>query len=188
MKTRGTRGGIILSLEAQDSIDDLEMTLADHQDLLAGKVFLELTERISWPVVEAVAKVVAVAGGELADLRPPSAVMQARGETVIIAKTIRSGGRVESSGSAIILGDVNAGAEIIAEDDIIVLGTLRGLAHAGAGGNENAFIWAQQILSPQLRIGGALAQAGEGAQSQGADGPEIAHLANGQIILRPWER
>jgi septum site-determining protein MinC len=111
-------------------------------------------------------------------------VTQARGETVIIGRTVRSGGHVESSGSVVVLGDVNAGAEIMANDDIIVLGTLRGVAHAGVGGNEKAVVWAQRILAPQLRIGNALAQAGE---SEGRTaGPEVAHLRDGQIVLRPW--
>lgn len=35
--------------------------------------------------------------------------------------SLRSGNRVEFEGSIVILGDVNAGAEVIAEDHIIVL-------------------------------------------------------------------
>lgn len=186
MKTRGTRGGIILNLDAQDTPESLEPVLRDNQELFAGKVFLEVAERLSWDVVQAVSAKIAEMGGQVLELRPPGAVMQARGETVIIARTVRSGGRVESTGSVVVLGDVNAGAEIIAEDDIIVVGTLRGLAHAGAGGNERAVIWAQAILSPQLRIGAALAQAGEG--NRATSGPEVAHLKEGQIVLQPWER
>lgn len=187
MKTRGTRGGIVLSLDAQDTPDALQAVLAENKGLLSGKIFLEISERLPWELVMGMARAVTEAGGEVAELRPPGTVTQARAETVIISRTVRSGGRVDSNGSIVILGDVNAGAEIIAEDDIIVLGTLRGLAHAGAGGNENAFIWAQQILSPQLRIGSALAQAAEGDDGRGSHGPEVAHLAKGQIVLRPWD-
>ena len=70
-------------------------------------------------------------------------------------------------------------------DLIIVVGVLRGLAHAGAGGNEKAVIWAERILSPQLRIGGALAQAG-GDDAAAVAGPEVAHLKGGAIVIRPW--
>jgi septum site-determining protein MinC len=84
----------------------------------------------------------------------------------------------------VILGDVNAGAEILAADDIIVIGTLRGLAHAGANGNDKAVVWAQRIRSPQLRIGHAVAQADGGGA---AEGPEVAHLVDGQIVVRPWQ-
>src|SRR5690606_40933134 len=122
-------------------------------------VALEVTDSTRYEVVEAVAQRVREAGGTFTNVRPPSGKLQARGETVIISRTVRSGGRIESNGSVVVLGDVNAGAEVLANDDIIVIGALRGLAHAGAGGNEKALIWAERILSPQLRIGGAVAQA-----------------------------
>jgi septum site-determining protein MinC len=46
--------------------------------------------------------------------------------------TLRSGQRIETEHSVIVFGDVNSGAEIIAGGDIVVLGKLRGVAHAGA--------------------------------------------------------
>lgn len=66
--------------------------------------------------------------------------------------SIRSGMKMEYEGSLVILGDVNAGAEVIAGDNIIVVGTLRGLAHAGAKGNKKCIIAASEIEAPQLRI------------------------------------
>ena len=66
--------------------------------------------------------------------------------------SLRSGQRIEFEGSLVIIGDVNSGAEVIAEENIVVLGALRGLAHSGANGNKNAFIAAEKILSPQIRI------------------------------------
>ena len=42
---------------------------------------------------------------------------------------------------------------MIAEDNIVVLGALRGMAHAGAKGNNEAVIAARIIDSPQIRIG-----------------------------------
>ncbi len=185
MKARGTRGGILLSLEPGDDAAGIGDALDAHAELLEGRVSLELSERTPFDVVQLIAERVTAAGGTFADVRPPTAVVQARGETVIVARTVRSGGRVESSGSVVVLGDVNAGAEILANDDIIVVGMLRGLAHAGAGGNEKAVIWAERIMSPQLRIGGALAQAG-GDGGAGNNGPEVAHLKDGAIVIRPW--
>lgn len=66
--------------------------------------------------------------------------------------SIRSGMKMEYEGSLVILGDVNAGAEVIAGDNIIVVGALRGLAHAGAKGNKKCIIAAAEIEAPQLRI------------------------------------
>lgn len=185
MKARGTRGGILLSLESGDTLESVEATLASHHQLLQDRVAVEIGDKVSYELLESVAAKVREAGGKLADVRPPVSVMQARGETVIVARTVRSGGHIESTGSVVVLGDVNAGAEVIANDDIIVVGALRGLAHAGAGGNDKAVIWAERILSPQLRIGNALAQAGTDADAN-RDGPEVAHLKDGAIVLRPW--
>ncbi len=73
-------------------------------------------------------------------------------ETKFCKTSLRSGQKVEFEGSIAILGDVNAGAEVIAEENIIVLGELRGLAHAGAKGNREAIIAANKIDCPQIRI------------------------------------
>jgi len=187
VRLRGTRGGVLLTLDASVAVSELEATLAPHAELIKGKVVLEVAEKVPLELLTAVAERVAAAGGQVTDVRPPTAVMQARSETVIVARTVRSGGRVEASGSLVVLGDVNAGAELIAEGDVIVTGMLRGIAHAGAAGNEKAVIYAERILAPQLRIAGALAQGDP--RADGDDGrktPEVALLQAGQIVVRPW--
>ena len=73
-------------------------------------------------------------------------------ETKYISSSIRSGQIEEYSGSLVIMGDVNAGGEVIAGGNIAVLGALRGLAHAGAGGNTKALISANYIDVTQIRI------------------------------------
>ena len=73
-------------------------------------------------------------------------------ETKFHRGSLRSGNKVEYEGSLVILGDVNAGAEVVAGDNVVVLGILRGLAHAGAKGNKKAIIAAAQIDAPQVRI------------------------------------
>lgn len=73
-------------------------------------------------------------------------------ETKFHRGSLRSGQRIEEDGSIVILGDVNSGAEVIASDNIIVLGTLRGLAHAGAKGNRQAIIGAGRLDAAQIRI------------------------------------
>lgn len=73
-------------------------------------------------------------------------------ETKFHTGSIRSGQRVEFEGSLVIIGDVNSGAEVIAGENIVVLGALRGLAHAGAKGNKDAIIAANKIESAQIRI------------------------------------
>ena len=72
--------------------------------------------------------------------------------TKFYVSSLRSGQKIEFEGSILVMGDVNAGAEIVAGEHIIVLGALRGLAHAGAGGNKKAIITARRIECPQIRI------------------------------------
>lgn len=76
----------------------------------------------------------------------------ATSETKFHKGALRSGQRIEFEGSLVILGDVNDGAEVIASENIVVLGALRGLAHAGANGNNDAMIAASSIESQQIRI------------------------------------
>ncbi len=71
---------------------------------------------------------------------------------LFLNRTIRSGTRIEFSGHVVVLGDVNPGAEIVAEGNVIVWGRLRGMVHAGAKGNRNAIICALDLSPTQLRI------------------------------------
>ena len=73
-------------------------------------------------------------------------------ETKFHRGSLRCGQKLEFEGSLVILGDVNNGAEVIAGENIVVLGILRGLAHAGAKGNTKAIIAANLIETPQIRI------------------------------------
>ena len=77
-------------------------------------------------------------------------------ETKFIRGNLRSGQREEFSGSIAILGDLNGGAEVIAGENIIVTGKIRGLAHAGANGNKKAIICANSIEPTQVRIANVL--------------------------------
>ena len=51
-------------------------------------------------------------------------------ETRFYRSSLRSGQKIEFEGSVVILGDVNGGAEVFAGENIVILGSLRGLAHA----------------------------------------------------------
>jgi septum site-determining protein MinC len=73
-------------------------------------------------------------------------------ETLFIKHNLRSGQLVRYPGTVVVFGDVNPQAELIASGDIIVWGTLRGLAHAGSQGDEAAIIAAHRLDCGQLRI------------------------------------
>jgi len=65
---------------------------------------------------------------------------------------LRSGQAISHNGSVVVLGDINAGAEIIATGNVVVFGAIRGLVHAGAEGDETSFVCALSLLPTQLRI------------------------------------
>ena len=82
-------------------------------------------------------------------------------ETKFVQNSLRSGQSEEYRGSIVVCGDVNAGAELIAGGNIMILGTLRGLAHAGANGNTKAMISANTIDVTQIRIANLVREVGE---------------------------
>lgn len=72
--------------------------------------------------------------------------------------TLRSGQVLESVSSVVIVGDVNPGAKIISQGNIVVLGALKGNAYAGAAGDSNCFIVALEMNPIQIQIGDILAK------------------------------
>jgi septum site-determining protein MinC len=70
----------------------------------------------------------------------------------IVNKTLRSGQKIEHDGDVLIIGDVNPDSYVVASGNIIVLGTLRGVVHAGASGDESAVVMALKLMPQQLRI------------------------------------
>lgn len=71
---------------------------------------------------------------------------------LFLSRTLRSGTRIEFGGHVVVLGDVNPGAEIVAEGNVMIWGRLRGMVHAGSKGNRSAMICALDLSPTQLRI------------------------------------
>jgi septum site-determining protein MinC len=72
--------------------------------------------------------------------------------TLFLRKNLRSGQRIEFPGHVVVFGDVNHGAEVCAGGDIVVLGHVRGIVHAGCDGAEGARVVALNLHAPQVRI------------------------------------
>lgn len=110
----------------------------------------------------------------------------------IMYGTLRSGQKVETEHSIIIFGDVNSGAEVIAGGDIVILGTLRGIAHAGAydesGGGR--VIFSLNLQPTQLRIGLVISRGSgnENVESTPRGGlPEVARVDGNMIVVEPYQ-
>lgn len=75
-------------------------------------------------------------------------------QTVLITQPVRSGQRVYAAGDLVILAQVSAGAEIIAEGNIHVYNTIRGRALAGVQGNTQARIFCFDLQAELISIAG----------------------------------
>ena len=96
-------------------------------------------------------------------------------DPLYVKMTVRSGTEIRHSGSIIVFGDVNAGAELISESDIIVCGKLKGMAHAGVKGNAQAIVMALHLEATQIRIASFIARVETPSTSFC---PEIAFVSN----------
>ena len=104
-------------------------------------------------------------------------------ETHFHQGTVRSGEYLDSHGDLFIFGDVNPGAIVSAEENIIIWGRLLGIAHAGSKGNSHATISALELRPLQLRIADKVARGPkEKAQSGLA---EKAKIDSENIIILP---
>ncbi|MBI3961849.1 MAG: septum site-determining protein MinC [Deinococcus sp.] len=116
------------------------------------------------------------------DLAPP--VLPPGRWARVLPHGLRSGGREVSPVGLVVMGDVNSGAEVVAAGDIIIMGTLRGVAHAGSEGDETSFIWAWVLQPTQLRIANVVARAPEGGPTP--QSPEMARLKDRQLLISRW--
>lgn len=107
-------------------------------------------------------------------------------QAMLIQRPVRSGQRYRYVGTIVVIGDVNPGAELIADGNVIVWGKLRGVVHAGASGNSNAFVGALVLAPTQLRIGNFIARAPDPTDKRARTWPEIARVHNGNIVVEPW--
>ncbi len=105
--------------------------------------------------------------------------------TEMINRTLRSGAAVRHDGDLFIFGDVNPGAHVVATGNIVVLGALKGMAHAGAGGGDGSFILAFDLRPTQLRIGRKIAIP-PAKNSGGPFLPEIATVSEDQVVIEAY--
>lgn len=140
----------------------------DEQGLAA-----ELEEHLPQPTV--------ASGTATQPERPPLPAV------LYLRQTLRSGQTVSHKGHLVIIGDVNPGAEVMAEQDITVWGALRGVAHAGIGGNIEAEIRALKLQPIQIRIAHAIARSPDHPRvkwrSLRGGVPETARLIDGKIRI-----
>ena len=219
MKLRGALGGLNLLIEASDTPLSVTEGLSARREMLSQKVTIELPADADVQVLEAAFAAVREAGGELGRVRggrarsegtvwaegadtpvqmvrtpvTPAAAPADSSRTEILQHGVRAGFRGEYRGSVVVLGDVNPGAELIAAGDVIVMGALRGVVHAGAGGRTESIVYARPIASAQIRIADAMARSADdnslGVMKRMQERPdaELARLQDGIIVIESYQ-
>ncbi|MGB2926514.1 MAG: septum site-determining protein MinC, partial [Limnothrix sp.] len=100
-----------------------------------------------------------------------------------LSQTVRSGTEIRHKGSVVITGDINPGGVVIADNDIVIWGSLRGVAHAGAEGDRACRIMALQMQPLQLRIADMVARSS--TKNPENLRPEVAYLSTEGIRIVP---
>jgi len=136
-------------------------------------------------------------GGETESSEAMPASGNREGEQYFVYRgNLRSGQILEKREHILIIGDVNPGAEVISAGDIFVWGRLRGIVHAGADGDAQAVIVAFELDPVQLQIVDVTLAAPQETSSFATrllrkrttvKRPEIAYMANQQIMVEPWD-
>lgn len=164
---KGTRDGLTLHLDDQCSfhelVNELEGKLSMNgisEDEPMIKVTIQLKNRYISEEQKEVLKTVIREKQKLvvdhieSDVITKKEALEWKESTEItpVVRTIRSGQMVEVKGDLLLIGDVNPGGQVTATGNVFIMGKLRGIAHAGIGGDGKAVIAASYMQPNQLRI------------------------------------
>jgi septum site-determining protein MinC len=192
---KGVKEGLIFLLDDTCNFDSLINDLCNkltktHQNILSGpeiQVQIRLGKRIiSEAQKQIIIDIIAKRGNliirsidsasDLVNVNDPTKQLK------MIKTIIRSGQTVHHEGDILILGDVNPGGTITSTNDIYILGSLRGMAHAGISGNEQSIIASSHMKPTQLRIAGIISRPPDEWGIEEAF-MEFAYLSDGQMKI-----
>ncbi len=107
------------------------------------------------------------------------------GKNNFIKYNLRNGKKLFFKGNVILVGDVNPGGQISATGSIIIIGSLKGIAHSGVEGKKDSFILAYDFCPHQIRIAQTIARNPE-KRPLSSGGPEIAFLEKDIIVIEKY--
>lgn len=91
---------------------------------------------------------------DIVPITQPAATQTTHTPAMLITQPVRSGQRIYAASDLVILAQVSAGAEIMAEGNIHVYGTLRGRALAGVLGDASARLFCMDLQAELVSIAG----------------------------------
>ncbi|TCP59669.1 septum site-determining protein MinC [Tumebacillus sp. BK434] len=193
---KGIRDGLVFILHDECSMEEIledleEKVNGTHSQLLAGpliKVTIQTGNRKFSAEQEAKVRQTLSSHGNLIIqefLSAWDAMMQLpKPSQRVHYGTVRSGQVIEHDGDVVVIGDINPGGQVLATGDIFVMGTLRGMAHAGCKGNEEAVIAAVFFQPSQLRIHDVISRAPDTGETQPLETEmEFAYLRERQMAV-----
>jgi len=206
---KGQRGGIAVVLDPKVSFDTIKQVLRDK--VSGAKRFFEganatvtfkgrkLTEAQEQELLDIIMSettldvaFVESEGFTLQPQKPPPAAAShsstfapvMEGETAFYNVNLRSGQQVRYKGSVVIVGDVNPGSQIVADGNVVVLGAIKGMVHAGAIGDDTCYISALSLTPTQMRIANTITYIPpEEAANNKDSGPARAYIKDGQVFV-----
>ncbi|WHY65865.1 septum site-determining protein MinC [Neobacillus sp. SuZ13] len=197
---KGTKEGLVLHLDDSCSYEELKRELdhklsansstQDERHLTSVKV--EIGNRyLTEPQREELKELIRQKKNFVVDeiesnviTKDEAEELLAETEVMTVSRIIRSGQVLEVPGDLLLIGDVNPGGTVIAGGNIFIMGTLKGIAHAGCYGNDEAVIAASSMKPSQLRISDCLNSALDSLQSNEKREMECAYIdENRQIIV-----
>ena len=163
VRIKGIKDGLVFLLDDKCPFEDLLSELRyklehSHQNILTGPIVhvdIKLGNRaVTEEDKEAVLEILKSQGNLL--IRSVEAVEDPEEKDTealfMMSGMLRSGQVLHHEGNLLFLGDVNPGGTITCSGDIYILGALKGMAHAGINGNQEAIIAASLLAPTQLRI------------------------------------
>ncbi|BAF59511.1 septum formation inhibitor [Pelotomaculum thermopropionicum SI] len=104
---------------------------------------------------------------------------------LMVRRSLRSGQCISYPGHVVVIGDVHPGAEVISGGNVLVMGSCRGLIHAGAGGNLMAKVVALRLAPTVLSIAGQ--RYAPEHPSAIPPGCQVARLSGQEIIFEKFQ-
>ncbi|WP_144547816.1 septum site-determining protein MinC [Bacillus sp. X1(2014)] len=196
---KGTKEGLVLHLDDSCSYEELKRELdhklsansstQDERHLTSVKV--EIGNRyLTEPQREELKELIRQKKNFVVDeiesnviTKDEAEELLAETEVMTVSRIIRSGQVLEVPGDLLLIGDVNPGGTVIAGGNIFIMGTLKGIAHAGCYGNDDAVIAASSMKPSQLRISDCLNRAPDSFQSNEKREMECAYIDESRQII-----
>uniref|UniRef100_A0AAV1TVQ8 Septum formation inhibitor MinC C-terminal domain-containing protein n=1 Tax=Peronospora matthiolae TaxID=2874970 RepID=A0AAV1TVQ8_9STRA len=129
----------------------------------------------------------AVMQDEVAASRPAQETAE-RLPPMVVTRLVRSGQQIYAQNrSLVVLGNVSSGAEVMADEDVVILGALKGRALAGIGGNVRATIVCQSFDAELVSIAHCFTTCDDLEQDDAAPlqlhKPTVISLRNDRLVF-----